>query len=76
MEGFFKGLSGLNYVDGQNIRIEYRSANDNYDRLPALVNDLIRRRVALIVAPSLNAALAAKAATTTIPIIFSVAWTR
>jgi putative ABC transport system substrate-binding protein len=72
MKSFFKGLSELGYVDGQNIKIEYRLEEHDYDRLPALVDDLIRRRVAVIVAPSLNTALVAKAATTTIPIIFAV----
>jgi putative ABC transport system substrate-binding protein len=72
IESFFKGLFELGYVDGQNIKIEYRLAEENYDRLPALADDLSRRRVAVIVAPTLNAALAAKAATTTIPIVFHV----
>ena len=60
------------YVDGKNIAIEYRFADGQYDRLPALAAELVRRSVAVIVAASPPAALAAKAATTTIPIVFVV----
>ena len=66
---FLQGLKETGYVEGQNVAIDYRYWGDQYDRLPALVADLVRRRVAVIVGIT-EPALAAKAATTTIPIVF------
>ena len=68
---FLQGLKEAGFVKGQNVAIEDRWAENQYDRLPALAADLVRRRVAVIVAPSDLSSLAAKAATTTIPIVFA-----
>ena len=70
---FRKGFNEIGYVEGQNIAVEYHYLEGQYDRLPALMADLVRRRVAVIATPgSVPAALAAKAATVTTPIVFGV----
>ena len=67
---FQEGLGQSGFIEAQNVEIEYRWAEGDYDRLPAMANDLVGRRVAVVVALAPAAAMAAKAATGTIPIVF------
>ena len=72
VEAFRRGLRELGYIDGQNIAIEYRFASGQVGRLPELAADLVHLKVDIIVVPSTPTALAAKRATSTIPIVFAV----
>ena len=72
VDAFKEGLSQTGYLDGRNVTIEFRSAEDQYDRLPAIAAEFVRRQVNVIAAGTPVAALAAKRATTSIPMVFAV----
>ena len=70
MTAFGRGLNETGFVEGQNVTVEYHFADGQYDRLPELAAALVRQKVTVLVAPAIQAARAAKAATTTIPVVF------
>jgi putative ABC transport system substrate-binding protein len=72
IEALRSGLRDHGYIEGQNVRIEYRWAEGNYERLPGLAADLLRRKVDIIITQGTPAAFAAKQATTTIPIVMAI----
>jgi putative ABC transport system substrate-binding protein len=72
VSAFHQGLQEAGYVEGQNVAVDYRFAEGQFDRLKAMAEDLVRRQVSVITASSVPAALAAKRATTTIPTVFSI----
>jgi putative ABC transport system substrate-binding protein len=72
LAAFRQSLAGLGFIEGQNVRIEYRIADGEINKLPAMATDLVNQHVAVIAASTGQAALAAKAATTSIPIVFSI----